>query len=127
MQERETAAVRRKNDPLAIFAAIAFAVSVLLIGYLVFFAGGAGGEPRCRPGAGLGPRGGEGDIDRAVEAARDASGNWAAMSPAGRRSLLHAAASRIDEHRDEIARLLKRLDSARESHELDRLAAGHGG
>ena len=44
MQERETAAVRRKNDPLAIFAAIAFAVSVLLVGYLVFFAGGDGGN-----------------------------------------------------------------------------------
>lgn len=42
MRERETAAVRRKNDPLAIFAAIAFAVSVLLVGYLVFFAGGDG-------------------------------------------------------------------------------------
>lgn len=44
MRERETAAVRRKNDPLAIFAAIAFAVSVLLIGYLVFFAGADGGS-----------------------------------------------------------------------------------
>ncbi|GLQ52859.1 hypothetical protein [Devosia nitrariae] len=44
MQERETMAIRRKNDPLAIFAAIAFAVSVLLVGYLVFFAGGDSGN-----------------------------------------------------------------------------------
>lgn len=44
MQERETTAIRRKNDPLAIFAAIAFAVSVLLVGYLVFFAGGQRGS-----------------------------------------------------------------------------------
>lgn len=42
MQERETAIIRRKSDPLAIFAAIAFAVSVLLVGYLVFFTGGDG-------------------------------------------------------------------------------------
>jgi hypothetical protein len=45
MHERDFAAVQKRPDPLAIFAAIAFAVSVLLIGYLVFFAGGDTGAP----------------------------------------------------------------------------------
>jgi len=45
MHDRETAAVQKKTDPLAIFAGIAFVVSMLLVGYLVFFAGGDSGAP----------------------------------------------------------------------------------
>jgi hypothetical protein len=45
MHERDTAAIQKKTDPLAIFAGIAFAISMLLVGYLVFFADGGSGGP----------------------------------------------------------------------------------
>src|SRR5699024_7712741 len=50
-------------------------------------------------------RAGAGDIDRAVNAARAASGPWKAMSGTGRGRILHRLSQLIREHRDELARL----------------------
>lgn len=56
------------------------------------------GEPACRAAA-ASPR----DVERAVQAARDAFPGWAAQSPAERFRLLLACAEAVEEHTPEIA------------------------
>jgi hypothetical protein len=43
MVERETVVVDRGSNPMAVVAGILFVVALLVVGYLVFFNGNAGG------------------------------------------------------------------------------------
>ncbi len=51
------------------------------------------------------PRGGEADVERAVDAARKALPDWLAKTPKDRMELLLKLADVIDEHADELAKL----------------------
>ncbi len=48
----------------------------------------------------------EAQVDRAVAAAKDAFPAWAAVTPAQREAMLHAAGAIIESHADELARIL---------------------
>src|SRR5215208_8216688 len=51
------------------------------------------------------PRGDADDVDAAVARAKEAFGEWRAVTPEGRSALMHALADAVDERREELATL----------------------
>jgi len=66
------------------------------------------------------------EVDARVAAARQAGPGWAALSPAGRKAILLAAADRIVAHREEIADLLVRENGKPRQEALGEVTAAAG-